>query len=104
MKASLEKIDFQSNSEIDMIHKALYCFSNTSLHNLMRKSEALRFIISDSLKKKDEIFNLEENSDEKMHRDEDIIGFIRNSKSSNEDIKKGLIFMSKLNEHYGSLI
>ena len=43
--------------EIDNIHKTLYSFSNAKLHSLLSKSEALRFIIKDSLRKKEEIFD-----------------------------------------------
>ncbi len=78
MKASLEKTDLSSKAEVEMIHKALYCFSNIKLHNLLRKNQAFRFIISDSINKKDQIFNFEENSDEKLERNRDQMNMRKN--------------------------
>lgn len=57
MKASLDKkADAAACASIDLIHKTLYSFSNNNLHTLLRENAAFRYILADSLKKKDEIF------------------------------------------------
>jgi len=61
MSAALDKTDFVSKAQVDIIHKTLYKFSNTSMHNLLKISEPFRLILRESLRKKDEIFNCEEN-------------------------------------------
>ena len=57
MNAALDKSEFVNKAYIDLVHKTLYNFSNTSMHNLIKVSEPFRLILRESLRKKDEIFN-----------------------------------------------
>jgi hypothetical protein len=59
MKASLEALDFKdSRKKVDLIHKTLYSFSNNNLHLLLRDSPAFRFILTEIIKNKNEIFSI----------------------------------------------
>lgn len=59
MKVSLEAIKFKDASTfVDIIHKTLYCYSNSNLHFLLQNSPAFRFILNHAIRNKRIIFSV----------------------------------------------
>ena len=59
MKVSLEAIKFKDASTlVDIIHKTLYCYSNSNLHFLLQNSPAFRFILNHAIRNKRTIFSV----------------------------------------------
>jgi len=59
MKASLEAIKFKdAKTLVDIIHKTLYCYSNSNLHFLLQNSPAFRFILDHAIRNKRAIFSV----------------------------------------------